>query len=124
MNIFLCTSSEYLHTSCAGYLYKDNFVSPLKGLLPPITKELLQSIIAQLLPTNAKPFYIPDSLIFIYNNGLPQPGGDSITVSLYYNKGLGQLGGAIIAESIYFCYAPSLPFIFNFSSMYTPTIFI
>lgn len=123
MDIFLCTSPEYFYTFRAEYIYKNNSVSSLKKLLPPITKELVQSIIVQLPPTDAKPFYISDNLIFVYNNGLPQPGGDSITASLYYNKGLGQLGGAITAESIYFCYTPSLPFIFNFSSMYIPTTF-
>ena len=62
MDIFICTSSEYFYTFRAEYFYKNNSIAALRKLLPPITEELLQSVIAQLPPSNTKPFYLSDNL--------------------------------------------------------------
>ena len=124
MDIFICTSSEYFYTFRAEYFYKNNSIAALRKLLPPITEELLRSVITQLPPSNTKPFYLSDNLFFTFNNGLPTPVDASMNSARYYTKGLGQLGGSITAESLYFIYTPALPLLFNSAAIYLPMIFV
>ena len=109
IDVFICTSTEYLYSLRVEYFLQNTGSCVLSELISPITKELIQTV----------RFKVP----FNFNNSFYMFDQPRLTLQVTVNSAIGinLPEGDLIATPLFFSYTPSLPFVFNLATVYIPT---